>query len=326
MIMKKILLFLIMLTGAILMQGQTVGKMDFKAEGFGEKKFNDAEKKIFIQHFTINYQTVMVSYAKAKRGMGHGGAEAGLALGLDGVTNEQLQKMTDRYYEDFVSKLTAAGFIIMTADEVRENEHFSDWEKMEGGKPTMDVLASGYLTSTPTKFIQLDGGAGAFNLGGHPESKKLGGAIVLRVSVTVPFAQAQSTNGGLVGGVAKIVAKADLRISPLETIPVKGDFKKPKRLTTSVTFGFKKSLKWQALFEGKLKKPIEVEGILDEKKKYKASSVATTGSGFTGKYSQSYAENALLIDCDPVKYQKGVDEAVSQYLNASVNGFLKHIK
>lgn len=325
--MKKITLILLISAFSIATShGQTLGKMDFKAEGFTEKKFNDTEKKIFIQHFTINYQTVMVSYAKARRGMGYGGAEAGLALGLDGVTDEQLQKMTDQYYEAFVAKLTAGGFTIMTADDVRAVEHFSDWEKVPGGTPTMDVLATGYLTTTPSQFIQLAGGGGAFNLGGHPESKKLGGAIVVRVNVTVPFAESQSVNGGLVGGVAKITAKADLRISPLETIPVKGDFKKPKRLVTNVTFGFKKSLKYQALFDGKLKKPFEIEGVLDEKKKYKSTSVADHRSGFAGRYSDEYSENAMLIVCDPAKYQSGVNEAVSQYLNASVNGFLKHIK
>lgn len=323
--MKRILLILTMLGFAFLVNAQNVGKMDFKAEGFTEKKFNDTEKKIFIQHFTVNYQTVMVSYAKAKRGMNQGGAVAGLAMGLDGVTDEQLQEMTDKYYEDFVSKLTAAGFTIMTADEVRQNEHFADWEKMEGGS-AMDILATGYLTTTPTKFIQLDGGAGAFNLAGQPESKQLGGVIVARVGITVPFAEAQSTNGGLVGGVAKIVAKADLRLSPAETIPVKGDFKKPVTLGTNFTFAYKKSLKYQAMYIGKLKKAIEIEDVLDEKKKYKSTSIASSRPGFSDRYSQPYAENAFFVECDPVKYQKGVDEAVSQYLNASVNGFLKHIK
>lgn len=324
--MKRVLLSLLFFTAVLFVQGQTVGKMDFKFEGFGQKKIGDAERKVFIQHFVVNYQTVMISYAKARRGMGHGGAEAGLALGLDGVTNEQLQKMTDKYYDDFVQKLTASGLSIMSPDEVKQNEHFSDWEASKGGTPAMDVMASGYLTTTPSNFTQLGGGAGAFNLAGQPESKKLGGAIVIRVSITVPFAEAQSTNGGLVGGVAKIVAKSDLRISPLESIPVKGDFKKPKRLTTNVTFAYKKSLKFQALLNGKLKKPIEVEGVLDEKKKYKVSSVATSGLGFTAKYSQAYAENAQLVSCDPMKYQKGVDEAISAYLNASLEGFLKYVK
>lgn len=324
--MKRVLLTLLFFGGALLVQGQTVGKVDFKSEGFTQKKFSNAEKKVFIQHFVVNYQTVMVSYAKARRGMGHGGAEAGLALGLDGVTDEQLQKMTDKYYNDFVKQLTAGGLSVMTADEIKQNEHFSDWEASKGGSPAMDAMAPGYLSTTPSDFTFLDGGAGAFNLAGMPESKKLGGAIVVRVYITVPFGEAQSTNGGLVGGVAKIVARSDLRVSPSESIPVKGDFKKPKVLTTNVTFGYKKSLKWQALSNGKLKKPIEIEGVLDENKKYKATSVSTSGTGFTAKYSQAYAENAQLVSCDPAKYQKGVDEAVSSYLNASLEGFLKYIK
>jgi len=190
----------------------------------------------------------------------------------------------------------------------------------------MDAVAPGYLTTIPSNFTQLDGGGSIFNLAGAPESKKLGGVIVARVSVTVPFAEAQSTNGGLVGGVAKVTAKADLRLSPMESIPVKGDFKKPKSIATTATFMYKESLKWQALSQGELKKPIEIDGILDEKKKYKATGVSTTGSGFTAKYSNAYSENAQLVECDPAKYEKGVNEAVSQYLNASVDGFLSYFK
>ena len=174
--MKKILYTaLALLMATAITTAQSVGKMDFKAEGFTQKKFNNAEKKIFIQQFNVNYQTVMVSYAKAGRGFKHGTAQAGLALGLGGVSEGQLQKMTDRYYEDFVSKLEAAGFSIMTADEVRGFDHFADWEKIEGGTPAMDAQATGYLTTLPSKFTALNGGAGAFNLGGQPESKKLGG-------------------------------------------------------------------------------------------------------------------------------------------------------
>lgn len=325
--MKKILFTAFTLVMVVVIaSAQSVGKMDFKAEGFTQKKFNNAEKRIFIQQFNVNYQTVMVSYAKAGRGSKHGTAQAGLALGLGGVSEAQLQQMTNRYYEEFVSKLEGAGFSIMTADEVKEFEHFSDWEKIEGGTPKMDASATGYLTTLPSNFTALNGGAGAFNLGGQPESKKLGGAIVVRVNITVPFAESQETNGGLVGGVAKIVAKNDLRLSPQESIPVQGDFKKPKILVTNVTFGYKESLKWQAMYTGKLKKPVEIEDILDEKKKYKATSVATTGSGFTGRYSEAYAENQQLVECDPEKYEKGVDEAINGYLKATLDGFLKYIK
>ncbi len=323
---KKIMLFICFTFTLGFIYGQELGKMTFSDEGFTEKKFNHTEKKVFIQFFTVNYQTVMVSYAKAKGGMSYGSAEAGLALGLDGITNEQLQKMTDSYYEQYISQLTAAGFTIIEADEVMQNEHFVDRETSQGGIPVQDAIAPGYLTTTPSKFTQISGGGGLFNLGGLPESKKLDGVIVARVSINIPFAESQSINGGLVGGVAKVTAKADLRISPSESIPVKGDFKKPKHLLTQVSFGYKESLKWQALSLGKLKKPLEVEAVLDEDKKYKSTSVSTSGTGFSAKYSEAYAENAVLIDCDPKKYEKGINEAVMLYLNTSLESFLSNFK
>jgi len=324
--MKKYFLSLIILSLATTGFGQKVGDLDYKADGFTQKKFNHPEKKIFIQHFIVNYQIVMVSYAKAKGGNSYGSATAGLALGLDGVTNEQLQKMTDQYYNDYVARLESSGFSIMTVDEVQKNEHFADWARIEGGTPSQDGLATGYLTTIPSNFIQLDGGAGEFNLAGQPESNKLGGVIVARVYLTVPFAESQSINGGPVGGVAKITAKADLRISPLESIPQQGDFKKPIRMTSELTFAYKESLKWQALFTGKLKSPLEIENVLDEDKKYKSTSVATSGTSFTAKYSTSYSENAILVKCDPEKYENGVNEAVSSYVGSSLDSFLSYFK
>ena len=304
---------------------QDVGKVDYKTEGFTQKKFSHPEKKIFIQQFAVNYQTIMVSYAKARGGNSFGGAVAGLALGLDGVTNEQLQKMTDEYYQNFVARLESAGFSVLTVDEVQQNSYFADWGRIKGGEPMQDAYATGYLTTLPSAFTQLDGGAGTFNLAGQPESNQLGGVIVARVNLTVPFAESQSIEGGPVGGVAKITAKADLRVSPMESIPQKGDFKKPIVLATEVTFAYKESLKWQALFKGKLKKPIEIESVLDEDTKYKATSVSTSGGGFTARYSTAYSENATLVACDAAKYEKGVNQALNSYLNTSLDEFLGFI-
>ncbi len=305
---------------------QKVGKIDFKADGFTQKKFNHAEKKIYLQQFAVSYQNIMVAYAKARGGRSHGSAEAGLALGLDGVTSEQLQAMTDKYYNDFVSRLESAGFKIMSADEVQQYDHFSGWGRVDGGTPAQDAIATGYLTTMPSGYVYLDGGAGMFNLAGQPESNKLEGAIVARVNLTIPFAESQSIEGGPVGGVAKITAKADLRISPKESIPRKGDFKKPITMISSVTFAYKESLKWQALLDAKLKHAIEIEEVLDENKKYKATSVSTSGSGFTAMYSEAYAENVDLVDCDPDQYETGVNEAVNTYLGKSLDAFLGYYK
>lgn len=304
---------------------QQVGKIDMKPDNMAAKKFNNTEKKIFIQYFMVNYQTVMVSYAKAKGGNSYGSASASLALGLDGVTNEQLQSMTDKYYEEYVSKLKTAGFTIVTAEEVQKNEEFSEWEIVKGGNPTQDSK-TGYLTTAPSNVSFINGAFKGTNLLGERESNKLGGIIVARVSIVVPFAESQDINGGLVGGVAKITARADLRISPWESIPQKGDFKKPISMYTKASFVYKKSLKYQAAYSTKLKKAIEIEGVLDENKKYKSTSVATSGSSFSARYSKSYSDNAILIDCDGSKYEKGVNEAISGYLFTTVDEFLAFIK
>lgn len=305
---------------------QTIGKIPFEEGGYTGKKFNHGEKKIFIQYFNIHFQNVLVEYAKAKGGGSYGSAEAGLALGLDGVTEEQYQKMTDAYYELYLKRLEERGFTIVSAEEIIKNEHFAGSELIKGGTPQQDLLATGYVTTSPTNWIYVDKKASIWNIGGLNESNDLGGIIVARVSIVVPFAESKDIEGGLVGGVAKITAKCDLRLSPLESIPVKSDWKKPKVLTSEISFGYKESLKWQALYQGKLKKALDIGGVLDEDKKYKATSVATSGTGFTARYSEAYAENVDLVPCDADKYQKGVDEAILMYLNASLDGFLSNFK
>lgn len=308
-------------------QAQSVGKLSFKNDGFTGKKFNHAPKKIYLQYFSVNYQTVMISYAQARGGVTYGSASSTLALGLDGLNEATLQAMTDKYYQAFKSKIEAAGYSIMTPEELQQNEHFAKLEQVEGGTPTMDVLARGYLTTSPTGFTTFVGNGNIFNLNGETESKKLGGIIVARVSITVPFAESQEINGGLVGGVAKIKAKCDLRLSPSESVPTKSDFKKPQMVYTNISFVFKESLKWQALYQGKLQKPTDIAGVLDEKKVYKATSVGESGFRHTNKawIPGSYSANAIPVSVDEAKYKTGVDQAVNEYLNASLEGFLKDI-
>ena len=329
MIMKRLLttiLSTIMLM--TLAQAQSVGKLDVKVDGYTHNKFSHAPKKIFIQHFNVNYQMVMVSYAQARGGTTYGSAESTLALGLDGLEADRLQAITDKYYAEFTSKLESAGYSIMTPSEVKQSPYFADAEEIPGGSPKIDAIARGYVTSTPTNFVTLDVKNSIFNLGGEKESKELGGIIVARVSITIPFAESQETNGGLVGGVAKIVAKADLRISPNEAVPTKSDFKKPTMIGSDITFMYKESLKWQAFYQYELKKAIEIEDVMDEDKKYKAVSVGESAYRHPNELwiAGNYSANAIPIEVDAEKYYKGVDEAIGLYLISAVDGFIEKSK
>ncbi|MEQ9302848.1 MAG: hypothetical protein RJQ14_02960 [Marinoscillum sp.] len=297
--------------------------MKFKSDGYTEKKFNHAEKKIFIEHFFVNYQKVMISYAKASGGVGYGSASASLALGLEEIEDDQLQQMTNRYYKNFTAQLEAKGFSILTPEEAIKYKYLQGSDLNPGGKPSMDALAPGYLTTLPEGYTQIAKKSNPFDFAGVSVSNSMEGMIVARVNITVPFAVSQDINGGPVGGVAKIKAQADLRLSPSESVPVQGDFKKPKTCMTKITFAYKKSLKWQAFYDGDLKTPLEIEGVLDEDTKYKSTSVSNSSSSLW--IQDAYSDNVVMVPCDADKYEKGVDMAVNQYMNAALEGFLENI-
>lgn len=340
-LLTKHLVMIILLFWAIASDAQDVGRVDLKVEGFTQKKFKNAEKKIYIQHFFVKYQVMMSASEIARGGREAGGgvrsdAKASMSLGIKGIDSDNLQKMTDQFYKDFVSQLKAEGFSILTAEEVQKNENFADKQLVKGGNPSADEIP-GYLFTTPTNYSFLVGGAGAFNLAGMPQSNKLGGAIVARVNITVPFVENAESQGSKAlsktfGGVAKIVLKPNLRISPHESVPVAGDFKKPKNTYTEVTFAYKKSLKWQALYLGKLKKAIEIDGVFEEKK-YKAVESGSQDLWGTqvGMFQVFSADNTELsrmqsVPCETEEYVNGVSNAISDYLNKSVAGFIAFLK
>jgi hypothetical protein len=320
---------------------QQVGKIDMKPEVMAGKKFNNTEKKIFIQHFYVNYQMMMSQSEIAKGGRQIGGgyrgsATASLSMAVKGVDLDQLQAMTDKFYQDYKTQLEDAGFKIMTADEVKSNEFFAKHDVYPGGTAAAGTVP-GYVSTSPNGISFLQSKGGVFNPLGMPDSKNLGGVIVSRVYITVPFVESAESQASKaltksVGGVAKIVLKPNLRVSPHESVAVGGDFKKPKSLDTRVSFAYKKSLKYQATFQAKLKKPIDIDGVFEEKK-YKASQSGSvdhwgTSNGMFQMFNVDDKEmkNTQAVACEGDKYINGVREAVSTYLTSSVDTFLNNIK
>lgn len=330
---------------------QEISPIKLKDAGFTEKKFNKAEKKIFIQHFFINYQMMYGETETARGGRQAGGgyrgdASASLVLGVQGVEPDQLQKMTDSFYLKYIKQLKEAGYTIVTANELMNEEYFEGWAKLEGGTPSQAQFP-GYVSTAPSGFPYLvykvkDNGKvktskTIFDLAGMKLSKELDGLIVARVSITVPFAKGAESQGSRAltksfGGVAKVVIKPELKVSPLETIQQDGDFKKPLYSGTEVTFAFKKSLKYQALYKVLPKKPIFIEGVFEEKK-YKAiqSSDQDLWGTNTGALTVFSVNNEELESIQPVKcsgdaYTKGVTEAIGGFLDMALAGYLDNIK
>ncbi len=348
--MKNILLVSIALLFITTSYTQEVGKIETKKEGFGMKKFNNAPKKIFIQDFYVNYQMLFdqVEIAKGGRELGggvRGNAKAQLVLGVQGVSEKDLQEITDKLFEEYKAKLVAKGFQIVTASEASKFDRFKDWLIIEGGTPSKAQFP-GYVSTAPSdvqflvKKINKKGKVKKKSIfdNGMGTSKDLGGIVVARVNLVIPFVKDAESQGSRAltktfGGVAKIVAKTELAVIQNTSVETKGAFgKKVILLNTSCLFAYKEGLKNQATVTVYPKKKIKINGVFADKK-YKAVKSASQdlwGSGYGAIRVFSASEQVLkkmqAIPCDSEKYKKGVLEATQGYLNKALSEFLQHIK
>jgi len=322
------------------LNAQSVKKSKLKFGGYGQKKFNDAEKKIFIEQFSINYQYIYAKTKKKKGGRQIGGgylgdAKAALFLGLGDLNTSDLQKITDNVYADFAKKLTDAGYTVLSGDDFKDHDYYNGSETFTGG--TMEEYYQGFISTAPTGVSFINKSKGAFNTT-LSTSKKLDGVTVLRVNVMVPFAENGESQGSRAltktfGGVAKLVAKPNLQIGTT-TIQTKSKlgFDKFNTITTYFDVGFKKGLKYQAWHKVDPKKGILIEGVLPTKK-YKAVKSANQDLDGTqvGNYKVFSIPSAELtkmqtIEFDTDAYNKGVKEAIDYFVSTSTDKFLSFIK
>ena len=321
-------------------QAQTVKKSKLKFGGYGQKKFNKAEKKIFIEQFNISYQYIYAKTKKKRGGRQIGGgylgdAKAALFLGLGDVNPKELQKITDQVYTDFTNKLKKAGYTILTGADFKNHSYFSKGETYDGGIPR--EFFQGFISTSPTGVTYINNGYGVFNTT-LKTSKQLDGTIIARVNIMIPFAENGESQGSralgkMFGGIAKVVAKPNLRIGTT-TIQTKSKlgFDKYNTISTNFDIGYKTSLKYQAWHTVNPKKGIEIQNVLP-KKKYKAVKSANQDLNGTqvGNYKVFSVPSAELekmqtIKFETDKYYNGVKKAIEYYMNSSTDKFLSYIK
>ncbi|MGC4234758.1 MAG: hypothetical protein QM594_17390, partial [Niabella sp.] len=149
----KIILSLI-LTIAFSLSGhtQTLGDFKPKDQSYGLKKIKD--KRLYIASFTVNYQVYneKQEFKQGGRMLGgarKGDAEASLSIGLEGLTETNLQTVTDRLYQDFTGMLKSNGVTIISAEEAGKTDTYSEFTKVTGGTINRAQFP-GTLASTPT--------------------------------------------------------------------------------------------------------------------------------------------------------------------------------
>ncbi len=322
---------------------QKVGKIETKESGFSQKKFSKAPKKVYIAEFNVNYQMAFsqTSIARGGREIGggyRGDAKATLNVAIPDINPNEMQKLTNEVYQEYINELKQNGFEIVSADEAGKTDLFSDWERMEGGEISQAQFP-GYLGTTPTGYSyyvrkvtkkgRTKNGVFAYS----PKlSSQLGGAIVIKINVAVPFIE--NAEGGLskslrkgLGGVAKVVVRPNLRLAVNEAVQI-GKMSSAS-VTTASSYMFKESLKNQGQLLVNLKKDVGIEGVFDSKKKYKASKSADVdlwgsdaGHLRIFHFSDQEVENTQPIPCEPTAYVKGVGEVVRGYVRKSLDSFL----
>lgn len=337
---------LFILTTSFFAQSQNIGPVEVTtAGGYGEKNLKKAPRKVYIAEFRVMYQLLYHQTDEDKGGRTLGGglrgdAKASVTIGLKGVDVPDLQEITNKLYTDYTSQLKEQGFELVTAEEAAKTETLAGWELKTGGEAN-EAQFKGFLMTTPAGYnylVKRTTESGKEKKGFLDNSTKisrdLGGAIVAKVNLVVPMVEdAESTGSKMlkdaVAGVAKVVLRPALRLE--NQVISSGGFSTDAP-TTSGKYFYMKSMGEQGICLTALKKPVEISGVLPDKK-YKATATANTdiwgtNAGYFTIFSvtNEMIANMQAIECDRNQYVKGVSEAAGKFLNASLSEFFSNSK
>ncbi|MGJ8684972.1 MAG: hypothetical protein ACSHWW_10140 [Nonlabens sp.] len=337
---RSLFLSLLFSTLFITVNAQSLGEFKEQYAGQRSKKLKDSQKKIYIAQFKTNYEVYKdASSYKAKGMFGGGNAKAKLALALDSINPLDLQNMTNELFIDFKDQLIAQGFEIVTADAASKADSYADYQRMEGGEliPT-DV--PGFVSVTPVGHSYFVKGLDKngvekkkYSLVGDPDlkmnkkvAKDLGNIIVAKVDLFLMFSDQKQ---GWSPGGAKVKIKTNLRMVGATTVTA--EKKKGLRFKGAYTsHPIKSSISFidqkGNYFEGTLKKPLEVNGVLEKE----TIKVSQSNGIYKGTTSFSYATPDMettkrsyqTVKVDPSQYAQGAKMAMKKFMKFHVNAFV----
>lgn len=340
--MKTYLLIFLLAGLAGTVSGQAVEIKDIS--GFGQGKFKKSPRKIYIAQFRVNYQLLFSQVEVAEGGGTIGGgyrgdARAGLTMAVKGVSSEDLQEITDKLYNEYVSKLKAAGYEVLSADQAAGAKEYEGWERKVGGTLN-ESQYPGFITAIPTGYEYFvkktkDGKEkGTFTDNSLKISNNVK-ASVIKVNMVIPFVEdaesgASKALGKAAGGVAKVVLRPYLRLE--KDIAASAGTFSTDMAQTKVTYAFMEGMGTQAISNLCLKDDVPMPGIFEDKK-YKAVETADTdmwgtqvGALVIFNVSDKYLSKTQPLPCDPKQYKDAVFGACSRYLDATFNEFQSNVK
>ncbi|MFY0605638.1 MAG: hypothetical protein JXR10_02925 [Cyclobacteriaceae bacterium] len=318
--MKFFKLLLVMLSmGAINAYAQEVGQIsEFKtgrsAGNSLEKKMKKAPKKVFINSFSVNYQILYTDWEATRAGMNTGKTSAELTVAFEGMDESDFQRLTDDFYDNYVAHLNSLGYETISPESISGHKAFKkNFSLVSGGTANYDIK-DGYITTMPSRAKFYLNSKNKSQLSG-----KMGGidAVVIDVNLIVPFMEDSESGASklatkAVGGVSKVVASPNLRISPKSLIV----YTDPAVLS---------------VVKAVMTDPVTVGGVFQEEK-FKASSAAQTNTSYnlghvTRVYSNDVNTSKIQVATGDVeKYKKGVSAAMNSLSIAANEHFISYTK
>lgn len=342
------------LLGPLALNGQSLGEFKPAVQKYALNKIKEDHKRIHIATFNINFQVFNARTEFKKGGSMFGGgvksdATAKLAIALAGMSEADLAETTNKLYADFTSQLTAAGYTLISTEEAAQAEAYDGWIQVEGGAVERSPMA-GLISTTPkglTYFVQSEAAAkkkkGPFAAVAAQGrfgslSKQLGDAIIAEVDLSVLFTEEGATTK-LAG--AKIKMKPNLRL--IDTYTLQNDKKSKGFISLKGAQSFDTVSSRVAFHHGKmgagvtsayigtLKKPLQIEGVVDEQKVVSFARQSSDTVGASNAFYTVYSEEARTteeiktLEIESEKYAAGVYAACYKMLTKHTKGFLENL-
>lgn len=290
-------------------------------------KFKKAPNKVYIQSFRIMFQVMASATAKSSEGVRRGATSTSMAVAVTGVDLPDFQTVTDQLYNDVVASLKSKGYEIISADEAGKTEHYKDWVPKTGGTASYAQIP-GHVMITPTGYSYYVKGE---SKGGKEKgtlvdkspilSKQLDDAIILDVSIVLPFVEMETSSSGMLGFSA-VKAKVDFG---MET-GIAGTAGALRQNTVKFVYGNAGMGQAESNLPIVLKKKISVDGVFADKKFREFTSAASNSVYSAGYYSVVTVNNknetvTHEAACDPEKYKAASLKLAGDLINQSLQKF-----
>ncbi len=338
----KHLLLLPAILLVVVAQSQEISDKNYRLVTVKSSKLSEAPRKVYIKNFKVFYQMIAEAektvYGGRQLGGGSytGNATARLAVGVQGVSPNDLQALTNQLYNNYINSLQEQGLEIMNVAQVGATEFFNDWDRIDGPRINQEQIV-GSLMVVPDNFgyfvkgvskkgkektggfmAGVTGDAGGFQsslYGPVPKlSDEIDDAIVVEVAISIPSIYLDPKSRL---GTAKIKGGPYLRLGQAKISYISGKLSKPGVPSPKTAI------------ELTLEKPVAINGVFDSQEfKAVATKSRTTVPDYAAFFTveNKTVELSNTIECDPQTYKSEVSKTINTLLAISIEKLAKGLQ